>query len=71
MTVRIMALLILTELSGCAAYTAASIGTTIATGKSIPDHALSEIANGDCNLFHLWKGQYYCEVEPVYNRYPL
>jgi hypothetical protein len=66
-----MALLILTELSGCAAYTVASIGTTVATGKSITDHALSETVHGDCNVFHLWKGQYYCEVDPVYNRFPL
>lgn len=59
----------LNALSGCAAYTVASIGTYAATGKSIGDHGASLASGGDCNTVkHLWNGQYVCEMPVVYNR---
>jgi hypothetical protein len=60
--------------SGCATsaavqytYSAVNTGTSIATQKSLPDHALSAVVDGDCNLFNLVKGLYYCEIA-TYNR---
>jgi hypothetical protein len=63
--------LTLNALSGCAAYTVASIGTFAATGKSIGDHGASLASGGDCNgIKHLVNGKYYCEMPVVYNRNP-
>jgi hypothetical protein len=67
-----LALMALASLSGCAAYTAVSVGSLLTTGKSFSDHGASLATGADCNLLkHLWTGQYICEVPPVYNRYPL
>ena len=56
-------------LQGCAVYTAASVGSYAATGKSLGDHAGSAVSGGDCNTIkHLWNGQYICEMPVVYNR---
>lgn len=56
------------SLQGCAVYTAASVGTFLATGKSITDHGATQITQGDCNIANTVKGQYYCEMPVVYNR---
>jgi hypothetical protein len=48
-------------------YSAASTGTAIATQKSIPDHALTAVTGGDCNILNIFQGLYYCEM-PTYNR---
>lgn len=61
-------------LQGCAAYVIGSTITTIATGKSIPDHAASTVTQHDCNTLNTLarKQDYLCEQrrEPgtTYNR---
>ena len=54
------------SLSGCAmvaAYpaTAASVSTTVATGKSPTDHAVSESAGKDCSMMRVFEGKPVCE----------
>jgi hypothetical protein len=67
-----LALMALASLSGCATYTAVSMGSLVTTGKSLSDHGVSKTTGSDCNLLkHLWTGKYICEVPPVYNRNPL
>ena len=75
----ILAYIVLTALlivlcSGCASsaavqygYSAVNTGTSIATQKSLADHAISAIVDGDCSVFNVFKGLYYCEM-PTYNR---
>ena len=64
---RICAALLLTAfLHGCAAVvaypiTAASVGTTVATGRSPTDHAISESTDQDCSLIRVLDGQAICE----------
>lgn len=56
-------------LQGCAAYTVASTATYVATGKSLTDHGVSTLAQGDCNgIRHAIEGKYYCEMPVRYNR---
>ena len=58
-----------TSLTGCAAYTVASIGSYAVSGKGIGDHAGSVASGGDCNLVkHAYQGKYVCEMPVVYNR---
>ena len=60
-------------LSGCAVYTGVSIGSVVATGKTIGDHGASLVTQADCNA---WRASieltYWCEYlrEPgtTYNR---
>ena len=71
--------MVIVMLSGCAApvaqyaYQGISSGTSLATNKSIPEHALSYITSANCSLFN-WAFRdkdYLCEVEDpgrVYNR---
>lgn len=71
---RYLILLFLAQaLSGCAVYTGASIGSVVATGKTIGDHSASLVTQADCNA---WRASieltYWCEYlrEPgtTYNR---
>lgn len=56
-------------LTGCAVYTAASVGSYAVTGKGLGDHAGTVATGGDCNtLKHLYQGKYICEMPVVYNR---
>jgi predicted small secreted protein len=56
-------------LTGCAAYTVASVGSYVTTGKSLGDHAGSTVTGGDCNLItNTYNGKYVCEMPVVYNR---
>jgi hypothetical protein len=65
----LIAILCLTQLSGCAVYTVASVGSYAVTGKGIGDHAGSLATGGDCNLIkHTVNGQYVCEMPVIYNR---
>jgi hypothetical protein len=66
---RILATLFLVlTLSGCAVMTVASVGSYIATDKTLTDHAVTQaVPNGNCSSNHVFKGQYYCEITPVYN----
>ena len=58
-----------TTLTGCAAYTVASVGSYVVTGKSLGDHAGSKATGGDCNLImNTYNGKYVCEMPVVYNR---
>jgi hypothetical protein len=58
-----------TSLTGCAAYSVASIGSYVVTGKSLGDHAGSTVTGGDCNLImNTYNGKYVCEMPVVYNR---
>jgi len=59
--------------TGCAVYTGASVGSVVATGRTIGDHAMSLVTQADCNA---WRASveltYWCEYarEPgtTYNR---
>jgi hypothetical protein len=60
------AVLALGQLSACAmvaAYplTAASVGTTVTTGKSLTDHAASEGTGHDCSVMRVFEGKPTCE----------
>lgn len=56
-----------------AAYpvTAASLGTTVATGKSPTDHALSESTDQDCSLVRVLDGEPVCEKRLKPNEIPV
>jgi hypothetical protein len=56
------------SLSGCAAYTVASMTTGLVTGKTITDRGISAAAQGDCNSIHIIKDKYYCEMPVRYNQ---
>ena len=54
--------------TGCAVMTVASAGSYIATDKTLTDHAATlAVPNAQCSSNHVFKGQYYCELTPVYN----
>ena len=54
--------------TGCAVLTVASAGSYIATDKTLTDHAVTlAVPNSTCSSNHVVKGQYYCELTPVYN----
>lgn len=58
-----------TTLTGCAAYSVASVGSYIVTGKGLGDHAGSTVTGGDCNLImNTYNRKYVCEMPVVYNR---
>jgi hypothetical protein len=58
-----------TTLTGCAAYSVASVGSYIATGKSLGDHAGSKVTGGNCDLImNTYNGKYVCEMPVVYNQ---
>ena len=59
------------QLTGCAAYTVASIGTTLATGRGITEWTATAATGGDCALTNLPKDKYLCEMPVVYNRHGL
>jgi len=64
--------LLILNLSGCATiYTGATTVTLVATGKSIPEHAVSEITASDCSTWnYLFKGRdYVCEQRDPANTY--
>ena len=62
------------NLSGCAAvYTGASTAALVTTGKSIPDHVLTQATGADCSALRVVTGEkdYYCEQRDpakTYNR---
>lgn len=65
----LIAILAIAQLSGCAVYNVATVGSYVFTGKGIGDHASSAVSGGDCNLIkHTVNGQYICEMPVVYNR---
>jgi hypothetical protein len=65
----LIAFLAITQLSGCAAYSVASVGSYIVTGKGLGDHAGSTVTGGDCNLImNTYNRKYVCEMPVVYNR---
>ena len=65
----LIAFLAITQLSGCAAYSVASVSSYVFTGKSLGDHAGSKVTGGDCNLImNTYNGKYVCEMPVVYNR---
>ena len=70
-TLLIIALAI--SLQGCLAYTAASTGSMVVTGKSLTDYGATYVTGNDCKTLQLFEGKYYCEDrEPgtTYNRNP-
>jgi len=72
---RILITVAVTGLTACAqiAYTGASAVSVITTGKSIPEHAASELAASDCSTYN-WLFEhkdYWCEQRDIgktYNR---
>ncbi len=70
------AFLALGQLTGCAmvaAYplTAASVGTTVTTGKSLTDHAASEGTGHDCSVTRVFDGKPVCEKRLKPNEIPV
>lgn len=66
---KLLLLVVVLNLTGCMAYTVASVGSYAVTGKSLGDHAGSAVTGGDCNLIkHTLSGEYVCEMPVVYNR---
>ena len=71
---RLLAVLLILTQTGCAypVYSTASLATGMATGKSLTDRAVSQaVPYGDCNVFHVFDGKYYCEIRDpaaTYNR---
>ena len=71
---RTVIIILIFNLTGCAAiYTGATTATLITTGKSIPEHAVSEITASDCSTWnYLFKDRdYLCEQRDpakTYNR---
>ena len=59
-------------LSGCAVTTGMSVVSLATTGKTIGDHATSQITSSDCDgVRTLTHGSYYCELRDIgktYNR---
>lgn len=69
MDMKLLILVVVLNLTGCMAYTVASVGSYAVTGKSLGDHAGSAVTGGDCNLIkHTLSGEYVCEMPVVYNR---
>lgn len=56
------------NLSGCAAYSAASLGVGAATGRTLTDRAVGTLARADCGFLQPFQGLWYCETRPVYNQ---
>ena len=68
MKLTLATLFLVLTLSGCAVMTVASVGSYIATDKTLTDHAVTQaVPNGNCSSAHVFKGLYYCELTPVYN----
>ena len=67
-----VALIVCLLLQGCAAYTVASTGVWVGTGKGLSEHGVSVTTGADCRVLNAVKSQYPCEVprEPgtTYNR---
>ena len=62
------ALFLVLSQTGCAVMTVASGVSYIATDRTLTDHAVTlAVPNGNCSSSHIFKGQYYCEITPVYN----
>ena len=71
---KLFAVILAVHLGGCAAiYTGATTVALVSTGKSIPEHAVSEITASDCSTWnYLFKDKdYLCEqrdIAKTYNR---
>ena len=40
--------------------------SSVSTGKTLTDHAISKIVNKDCNTFHVFKEKNFCRVKVTY-----
>jgi hypothetical protein len=67
----LIALLALGQLTGCTTYSAASLGTTLVTGRGIAEWTATAVTGGDCILTNLTRDKYLCEMPVVYNRHGL
>jgi hypothetical protein len=69
-------IILLPLLSACTTaeivYQTASISSGVTTGKTLAEHALSQVTQADCKTANIINGKYYCEraKEPgtTYNR---
>lgn len=64
----VLTLVLALNLSGCAAYSAASLGVGLATGQTITDRAVGAVADADCGFLQPVQGLWYCERKPRYNQ---
>jgi hypothetical protein len=55
-------------LNGCAAYTVASTGSYLASGRTATDWIASGLTGADCRTDHLVKDKYVCEMPVTYNQ---
>ena len=57
------------------AYTAASTGSLVTTGKTPTEHSASYITDADCSILNIFNSEYICEYNRnraiTYNRNPL
>ena len=67
----LIALLAIAQLTGCAAYSVASVGTTLATGRGIAEWTATGITGADCAVTNVARDKYLCEIPVVYNRHGL
>ena len=68
----LITIILASALSGCAVTTSMSVVSFATTGKTITDHATSQITSSDCDgLKTITHGTYYCEQRDIgktYNR---
>jgi len=73
----LIAVVLLTACAGPmgVAYTAASTGTLVTTGKTPSEHSASYITDADCSILNIFNNEYVCEYNRnraiTYNRNPL
>lgn len=62
------AILLASQLTGCAAYTGASLALWATTERSATDWLATGITGADCRTQHLVQNKYVCEQPVVYNQ---
>jgi len=62
------AILLVSSLTGCAAYTASSVALWATTERTATDWIASGLTGADCRTQHLVQDKYVCEQPVVYNQ---
>ncbi len=62
------AILLASQLTGCAAYHAASAVSWVTTRRTVPDWTLTLATGADCRTHYLLEDKYVCEQPVVYNQ---
>ena len=56
------------QLTGCSAYTGASLALWAATERSATDWVMTGVTGADCRTQHIVQDKYVCEQPVVYNQ---